>query len=487
VIAGAVALGLAAPGGALAVQPAPSGDLELGGGERHHLQEVRDRLERRQALQSALRNRTRMLAAEVEALRARQRMAAAALASNRQRQRALEQRLDRLVPRLLAREAEVRKLRAQTAHALAELASNGRSDRLGSTERARMLAISELMLERLRRIEAGLQALRDLPERMIERHARVAGSLPGLAAAQRRLAAELERTAKSEQVVLARLRALEPEVRLLANDEAGLARRLRRVEIAIAARAEPREDEPALANPAGTRSARRPRAAVAKAALGAEPALAVEAGQRAVSELLAAAATSGNAAARASAEGVAGWPIMPPPGAPATAALRSEGGRNWPGASHDALSRSALAVAFEPGRRAFGQDGRPIRSGRRSPPLLPVPEELAGLGLPAQGRPDLQVSAAPGQGVATPVDGKVVFAGQFKSYGLLLIIEHEREYHTLLWGFARLDVSLGEAVRFGQIVGTMGARGDDAPVLHVERRRNGRPINLAANSSGIQG
>jgi septal ring factor EnvC (AmiA/AmiB activator) len=97
------------------------------------------------------------------------------------------------------------------------------------------------------------------------------------------------------------------------------------------------------------------------------------------------------------------------------------------------------------------------------------------------------IAAAPGQGVAAPVDGRVVFAAPFKSYGLLLIIEHEREYHTLLWGFAWLDVSLGDHVQAGQVVGIVGARGGDPPVLHVERRRHGRPINLAASSSGIQG
>ena len=89
--------------------------------------------------------------------------------------------------------------------------------------------------------------------------------------------------------------------------------------------------------------------------------------------------------------------------------------------------------------------------------------------------------------MAAPVEGKVVFAGTFKSYGWLLILEHEREYHTLLWGFARLDVRRGDQVHVGQIVGIMDAQGDDPPVLHVERRRNGRPIDLAASSNGIQG
>jgi murein hydrolase activator len=101
--------------------------------------------------------------------------------------------------------------------------------------------------------------------------------------------------------------------------------------------------------------------------------------------------------------------------------------------------------------------------------------------------PEITIPATPGQGVVAPVDGRVVFADRFKSYGLLLIIEHEREYHTLFWGFAWLDVRLGDYVLAGQVLGIMGARGDDPPVLHVERRRNGRPIELAASSSGIQG
>jgi septal ring factor EnvC (AmiA/AmiB activator) len=116
-----------------------------------------------------------------------------------------------------------------------------------------------------------------------------------------------------------------------------------------------------------------------------------------------------------------------------------------------------------------------------------VPEQLHGRALAVPGQPETTIRAAPGQGIAAPVAGRIVFADQFKSYGLLLIIEHEHEYHTLLWGFARLDVRLGERVQVGQIVGIMGASSNDPPVLHVERRRNGRPVNLAAGSSGIQG
>ena len=50
-----------------------------------------------------------------------------------------------------------------------------------------------------------------------------------------------------------------------------------------------------------------------------------------------------------------------------------------------------------------------------------------------------------------------MFAAPFRSYGLLLIIEHQPEYHTLLWGFAELDVEVGDQVRAGQIVGVMAS------------------------------
>jgi septal ring factor EnvC (AmiA/AmiB activator) len=109
----------------------------------------------------------------------------------------------------------------------------------------------------------------------------------------------------------------------------------------------------------------------------------------------------------------------------------------------------------------------------------------------ASAKPGITIAAAPGQAVAAPEDGLVVFAGAFRSYGKLLIIEHQREYHTLLWGFSELDVTKGDRVRTGQIVGVMAIDDEPAPALHVELRRNGRPVNplpwLAANTNKVRG
>jgi septal ring factor EnvC (AmiA/AmiB activator) len=79
--------------------------------------------------------------------------------------------------------------------------------------------------------------------------------------------------------------------------------------------------------------------------------------------------------------------------------------------------------------------------------------------------------------VMAPADGKVVFAGAFRSYGLLLIIAHDGGYHSLLTGMARSDSVVGQWVLAGEPVGEMGDADAGRPVLYVELRRNGDPVN----------
>ncbi|NJO38216.1 MAG: peptidoglycan DD-metalloendopeptidase family protein [Rhizobiales bacterium] len=136
-----------------------------------------------------------------------------------------------------------------------------------------------------------------------------------------------------------------------------------------------------------------------------------------------------------------------------------------------------------------GSRSRPQLSGQ---PLIPVIEAIAysrTFGYGAGDRPEIQLNALPGQPVAAPDDGRVMFAGDFRSYGLLLIIEHGNGYHTLLWGFSWLDVELGDTVQAGQIIGIVND--GSSPKLHVELRRNGQPVSpevwLAASNSGVKG
>lgn len=93
-----------------------------------------------------------------------------------------------------------------------------------------------------------------------------------------------------------------------------------------------------------------------------------------------------------------------------------------------------------------------------------------------------------GQAVA-PFDGQVVFAGVFRGYGRILIIEHRDGYHSLIAGLARIDAKVKQWVLAGEPVGTVGEQDaattqpQGTPLqgaqLYVEIRHNGRPIDPA--------
>ncbi len=93
--------------------------------------------------------------------------------------------------------------------------------------------------------------------------------------------------------------------------------------------------------------------------------------------------------------------------------------------------------------------------------------------------------------VVAPSDGKVAFAGPFRGYGLLLIIEHDGGYHTLLGGLARIDSLVGQWVLAGEPVGEMGDDRADRPSLYVEVRHKGEPVNplpwLASGDRKVSG
>jgi len=89
----------------------------------------------------------------------------------------------------------------------------------------------------------------------------------------------------------------------------------------------------------------------------------------------------------------------------------------------------------------------------------------------------MKLETAPGAQVVAPFEGRIVYAGNFRGYGELLIIEHGEGYHSLLSGLARIDSAMGQWVVSGEPVGVMGRSDRGNPVLYVELRRNGHPIN----------
>jgi septal ring factor EnvC (AmiA/AmiB activator) len=97
----------------------------------------------------------------------------------------------------------------------------------------------------------------------------------------------------------------------------------------------------------------------------------------------------------------------------------------------------------------------------------------------------LVIETRHGGQVVSPCDGWIVYAGEFRSYGQLLIINAGGGYHILLAGLSQIDVQLGQFVLTGEPVGVMSTAGrttpgkaqDNAPVLYIEFRKDQRPID----------
>jgi septal ring factor EnvC (AmiA/AmiB activator) len=98
----------------------------------------------------------------------------------------------------------------------------------------------------------------------------------------------------------------------------------------------------------------------------------------------------------------------------------------------------------------------------------------------------ISLASRPGAQVTTPCDGWVVYAGPFRSYGQLLILNAGGGYHVLIAGMERISVNIGQFVLTGEPVATMGTTSQVAsilaanasqPVLYVEFRKDGTPID----------
>lgn len=117
--------------------------------------------------------------------------------------------------------------------------------------------------------------------------------------------------------------------------------------------------------------------------------------------------------------------------------------------------------------------------------------DTAADGAPSQG---WTITASAAARVTAPADGWAVYAGPFRSYGKILILNVGDGYHLLLAGLDRIDVDLGQFVLAGEPVGVMGGREpprtdgtgvsgdapvDNGPALYVEFRKDGSSIDPA--------
>lgn len=88
------------------------------------------------------------------------------------------------------------------------------------------------------------------------------------------------------------------------------------------------------------------------------------------------------------------------------------------------------------------------------------------------------ITANLGESISAVADGRVVFAEWFRNLGLLVILEHNQGYMTLYGYNQSLAVKVGDWVRAGTELGSVGESGGQAqPALYFEIRRRGEPID----------
>jgi len=99
--------------------------------------------------------------------------------------------------------------------------------------------------------------------------------------------------------------------------------------------------------------------------------------------------------------------------------------------------------------------------------------EVSATGVRARG---LTIATRAGAQVVAPTRGRIAFAGPFRGYGNIVVIDHGLGWTTLLTSLAALDVRTGETVDPGAPIGRAGP---DRPTVTVELRRRGTPVDIA--------
>jgi septal ring factor EnvC (AmiA/AmiB activator) len=100
--------------------------------------------------------------------------------------------------------------------------------------------------------------------------------------------------------------------------------------------------------------------------------------------------------------------------------------------------------------------------------------ELSTTGVRARG---LTLATMINARVAAPAGGRIAYAGPFRGYGGVVIIDHGEGWTSLIAGLGGLAVRVGDQVTQRQVIGRAWASGE--PRVTIELRRRGQPVDLA--------
>jgi septal ring factor EnvC (AmiA/AmiB activator) len=99
--------------------------------------------------------------------------------------------------------------------------------------------------------------------------------------------------------------------------------------------------------------------------------------------------------------------------------------------------------------------------------------ELSDAGVRSRG---LTIASAADAAVIAPAAGRIAYAGKFRAYGTIVIIDHGGGWTSLISGLGTVSARVGQTVAQGSPIGRAGA-GDD-PRVTVELRRRDRPVDM---------
>lgn len=117
--------------------------------------------------------------------------------------------------------------------------------------------------------------------------------------------------------------------------------------------------------------------------------------------------------------------------------------------------------------KAKGRLSRPARG-----PLVTAFHTELSKGVVSNG---IDIKTAAKAQVIAPFDGTVIYAGPFKNFANLVIIDHGEGYTSLLSGLGETDTEVGQMLLAGEPVGTMPT--DENSKLHMEIRKNNHPVD----------
>ena len=132
-------------------------------------------------------------------------------------------------------------------------------------------------------------------------------------------------------------------------------------------------------------------------------------------------------------------------------------------AQKTSLNRSAVPLP------KLGQTQLPLRG-----KILTKYNETDRFGAKSKG---VSIQGRSGAMVVAPMGGVVRFAGYFKNYGNMVILEHKNGYHSLIAGMEKIDTVVDQSVLAGEPIGLLNDVG--TPSLYFELRHRGKAINPA--------